>query len=98
MKKKDKQPGPHAGAGGWFKFTGIDVMNVTLGTFRLSNLASGHGEQIDFGIKNQVLRNVKSEADLAPLGFAALSHGKATSAGGTSADLSQLLDSLFKSP
>jgi len=50
-----------------FKFTGIDTLNLTLGKFRLSNLASGREEEIQFGIKNQISRNVKSGADLAGL-------------------------------
>ena len=42
-------------------------MNLTLGKFRLSNLASGREQVIDFGIKNQISHNVKSDADLAGL-------------------------------
>lgn len=50
-----------------FKFTGIDTLNLTLGKFRLSNLGSGREEEIDFGIKDQISHNVKSESDLAAL-------------------------------
>ena len=50
-----------------FKFTGIDTLNLTLGKFRLSNLASGREEEIQFGIKNQISHNVKTEADLSGL-------------------------------
>jgi uncharacterized protein involved in outer membrane biogenesis len=50
-----------------FKFTGIDTFNLSLGKFRLSNLASGREEEIQFGIKNQISHNVKTEADLAGL-------------------------------
>jgi uncharacterized protein involved in outer membrane biogenesis len=46
------------------KFTGVDVFNLSLGKFRISNLATGREEEIDFNIKNQISRNVKSEADL----------------------------------
>ena len=49
------------------KFTGIDTFNLTLGKFRLSNLATGHEAEIDFGIKNQITRNVRSQADLSGL-------------------------------
>jgi uncharacterized protein involved in outer membrane biogenesis len=49
------------------KFTGIDTLNLSLGKFRLSNLASGREEEIQFGIKNQISHNVKSEADLSGL-------------------------------
>ena len=48
-----------------FKFTGIDTLNLTLGKFRMANLASGREEEVDFGIKNQIWHNVRSEADLA---------------------------------
>jgi len=47
-----------------FKFTGIDTLVLTLGKFRMSNLASGREEEIDFGIKEQTSYNVKSAADL----------------------------------
>jgi len=50
-----------------FKFSGIDTLNLTLGKFRLTNLGNGREEEIDFGITNQITRNVKSEADLAGL-------------------------------
>jgi hypothetical protein len=52
-----------------FKFTGIDTLNLTLGKFRLSNLASGREQVIDFGIKNQISHNVKSDSDLTGLSF-----------------------------
>jgi hypothetical protein len=42
-------------------------LNLSLGKFRLSNLASGREEEIQFGIKNQISHNVKSETDLASL-------------------------------
>lgn len=47
-----------------FKFTGIDTLNLSLGKFRMINMASGREEEIDFGIKNQISHNVRSEADL----------------------------------
>jgi uncharacterized protein involved in outer membrane biogenesis len=70
-------------------FTGIDVLNVTLGKFRQSNLASGRGQEINFGHKNQILRNVKTAADLAPLGLPTQD---------AAAGLSQLMDSLLQMP
>jgi uncharacterized protein involved in outer membrane biogenesis len=78
-----------------FKFAGVDILNVTLGKFRLSNLASGRTEVIDFGLKNQVLRNVKTEADLAPLGLGMALYGKVPASGAGGVDLSQLLESLL---
>jgi len=83
---------------GRLQFTGIDVLNVTLGKFRLLNMASGNGEEIDFGIKNKILRNVKSEKDLAPLGLATFAHGKATSTGDSGVDLDKVLDSFLDTP
>lgn len=95
-KKKEsrkRQPAPEQ-----WKFIGIDVLNASLGKFRVTNLASGRGEEIDFGVKNQMLRHVKDWADLAPLGLTTLSHGKASVLGDADVDLSQWLDSLLKEP
>jgi hypothetical protein len=78
------------------KFTGIDVLNVTLGKFHLANLASGRGEEIDFGSKNQILRNVKTGADLSALGLTTLLQGKTTSSGDADVDLNQVIESLLK--
>jgi hypothetical protein len=98
LKKKSKEPGRHKSAVEKLKFTSIDVLNVTLGKFHLANLASGRGQEMEFGIKNQILRNVKTGADLSPLGLATLSRGKATSSAGEDMDLNQVLESLLKSP
>jgi uncharacterized protein involved in outer membrane biogenesis len=51
------------------KFTGIDTLNLTLGKYHALSLASGRGEDIDFGIKDQILHNVKSMADVPSLNF-----------------------------
>jgi uncharacterized protein involved in outer membrane biogenesis len=98
LKKKSKEPGRHSSAVEKLKFTCIDVMIVTLGKFHLANLASGRGEEINFGVKNQILRNVKSGADLSSLGLAALSQGKSSAPGRADQDLEQVLESLFKAP
>jgi uncharacterized protein involved in outer membrane biogenesis len=98
LKKKSKEPGRHKSAVEKLKFTSIDVLNVTLGKFHLANLASGRGEEIEFGVKNQILRNVKTGADLSSLGLASLARGKVTSSGGEDMDLNQVLESLLKSP
>jgi uncharacterized protein involved in outer membrane biogenesis len=77
------------------KFTGIDTLNLTLGKFRLSNLASGREEEIDFGIKDQLSHNVKSEADLQGLSFLlATRAGMASSSTNSPLDLSALLKTL----
>lgn len=75
------------------KFTGIDVLNLTLGKFRLSNLGNGRAEEIEFGVTNQITRNVKSEADLAALNLllAARAGVAATSSTNSPLDLSALL-------
>ncbi|HEY3863083.1 MAG TPA: hypothetical protein VGO59_14470 [Verrucomicrobiae bacterium] len=84
--------------GARWKFVSIDVLNASLGKFRMTSQASGRGEEIDFSVKNQILRNVKSWDDLAPLGLSALSRGQASSTGESSVDLSAMVDSLLKAP
>jgi len=96
--RKTKVSVPRKSTSGKLDFIGIDVMNVTLGRFRLSNMATGRGEEINFGIKNQILRHVKSEKDLTPLGLATFSHGKATSTGDSEVDLGQVFDSILEGP
>lgn len=78
-----------------WKFTGIDLMVTTLGKLRATNLASGQGEEIDSGITNQILRNVKSWNDLAPLGLTMLLQGKTSS---SNIDLGQFVDRVLGSP
>jgi uncharacterized protein involved in outer membrane biogenesis len=98
VKKKSKESGRQKSAAEKLKFTGIDVLDVTLGKFHMANLASGRGEEIKFGIKNQILRNVKTGADLSPLGLVALSNGKDASPGNADVDLNQVLQNLLQSP
>jgi uncharacterized protein involved in outer membrane biogenesis len=98
VQKKSKESTRRPSAPGKWKFVGIDVMNASLGKFRMSNMASGRGEEIDFSVTNQVLRHVKAWGDLAPLGLTTLSRGKAASSDGNDVDLGQLLDSLLKAP
>jgi uncharacterized protein involved in outer membrane biogenesis len=61
------------------QFTGIDTFNLTLGKFRMSNLANGREQEIDFGIKNQILHNVKSQSDLAAINLMMAARGAMTS-------------------
>ena len=98
FKRRCKEPDKTKWEWEKMKFTSIDVLNVTLGKFHISNLATGRAEEMDFGLKNQILRNVKTGADLSPLGLSALSRGRQTSSGNTNADLdlNQVLESLFK--
>jgi len=77
------------------KFTGIDTLNLTLGKFRRSNLASGREEEINFGIKDQISHNVKSEADVGGLNMLMASRASVVpSSTNSSLDLSALLKSL----
>jgi hypothetical protein len=77
------------------KFTGIDTLNLTLGKFRLSNLATGRQEEIQFGIKDQISHNIKSGDDLAGLNLLlAARAGAAASSTNSALDLSSLLNSL----
>lgn len=48
-------------------FTGIDTLTLTVGRISERKLKSGKVEEINVGITNRVLKNVRSEADLAPL-------------------------------
>jgi uncharacterized protein involved in outer membrane biogenesis len=98
LKRKTNESNDHKTSVEKLKFTGIDVMNVTLGKFHTTNLASGRSEEMDFGIKNRVLRNVKTGGDLSPLGVAAFSRPKPNSPGNTDVDLGQVIEELLKSP
>ena len=47
------------------EFTGIDTLNLTFQKLRMSSLAApSEGEEVDFGLTNQVFTNIQSEADL----------------------------------
>jgi len=98
LKQQSKDATGHKSSGEKLKFTGIDVLNVTPGKLRISNFATGRTEEIDFGAKNEILRNVKSDADLASLGLMMFAQSKATTKGGDNVDLSHLIDSLLKVP
>jgi hypothetical protein len=71
-------------------------LNLTLGKLRISNLASGREQPIDFGVTNQIIRNVKSEADLAGLGLLmAAQSGALSSRTNSGIDMNGLLKSLL---
>jgi uncharacterized protein involved in outer membrane biogenesis len=75
------------------KFTGIDILNLSLGKLHMSDLRSGQNEEVTFGITNQVFHNVKSEADVT--GVAVLLSMRASGSGQKSSfDLNQLLKTL----
>jgi hypothetical protein len=81
-----------------WKFIGIDVLNVTLGKFSMSNMASGRGADRDFNVHNQILRHVKDWDDLAPLGLTTLSRRGTTSSDQKDTDLNAFLDNVLAAP
>jgi len=93
IEKQGKQSAPHTNSVNRFKFSGIDTLNLSLGKLHVSNLRSGQEEEVDFGIKNQILHNVKSEADLTGLAVLLAMRGS-SSAGHSGIDLNELLKDL----
>jgi len=73
------------------EFAGIDALNVTLGTLKFTTLANGRQQVYQMGVKNQVFRHIKSEADLAVL----LAVASATHATNTPTKFSDFVGSLF---
>ena len=69
-----KQPGASANTNSvtWltgFHFTGIDVMNISIGKARLIDLKDQNlNRWVSIDLENQIIKNVKSPADLAGLG------------------------------
>jgi hypothetical protein len=93
LKKKEKETTGHTAPGAGLKFNGIDTLNLSLGKFHLANLASGKSEEVNFGLRHQILHNVKSEADLNGLGLL-LALRSAASTGKSDMDLGTLLKTL----
>lgn len=51
-----------------FEFTGIDTLNLTMGVVRFAQLGPGGGtREIQVGLTNEIVRNVRSTQDLMPL-------------------------------
>ena len=95
LKKQPDASAAKKSFGPRFKFTGIDTLNLTLGKFHVANLVSGRGQDIDFGIKDQITHNVKSGADLPILNlFLPSRSGPNTSSTNSGFDLSTLLQHL----
>jgi hypothetical protein len=95
-KEKSKEEDKHKSASEKLKFVGIDVLNVTLGKFHVNNKRTGRSEEVNFGNKNQILLNVKTGADLSPLGLTTLLQSESMSSREANMDLNQVLLSLFK--
>jgi uncharacterized protein involved in outer membrane biogenesis len=93
IEKHSKHSKHHTHSPDDFKFTGIDTLNLSLGKFHVSNLRSGQEEEVDFGITNQILHNVKSEADLTGVAVLLAMRGTA-SPGHSGFDLNGLLKDL----
>lgn len=78
-----------------FEFTGIDTLNLTLQKAHIANVDPPRQERnINFGIKNQIFHNIKTEADL--MGVATMVYLKMPSQGdavepGVNGVLKQLL-------
>lgn len=52
-----------------FRFTGIDVLNISIGTARFINLGNQKENRwLNIDLQNQIIKNVKSPVDLAGLG------------------------------
>src|SRR5665213_3267189 len=66
LQKKSVAPGAvkQSSSGAKITFSGIDTLNLSLGRFRIANLANHHEQAITFGVTNQIFRDVKSEADM----------------------------------
>jgi uncharacterized protein involved in outer membrane biogenesis len=93
IEKQNKQSKPHSNSIDQIKFSGIDTLNLSLGKFHQSNLRSGQEEEVDFGVTNQILHNVKSEADLTGVAVLMAMRGK-SSTRHSDFDLSELLKNL----
>ncbi|MBI2926374.1 MAG: AsmA family protein [Verrucomicrobia bacterium] len=63
VEKRHKARGPREAPS--LEFAGIDTLNFTIGKVRLTNLKQpGKDTELDIGLKNQVVNNVKSGKDL----------------------------------
>jgi hypothetical protein len=93
LKKKESETRKHGSTAEGFKFTGIDTLELSLGKFRLKNLATGREQVVDFEIKKQIFHNVRSEADLNGLGLILALRGGSTS-GNSGFDMTTLLQTL----
>ncbi|HEX4120813.1 MAG TPA: AsmA family protein [Verrucomicrobiae bacterium] len=77
-----------------FKFSGIDKLDVSFGKLTVSDLRSGHDQEVNLNITNQVFRNVKSEADLTGMAVLLSLQGSG-SAGHSGLDLDGMLKGLI---
>jgi hypothetical protein len=63
-----QQTNPSTNASQDIQFSGIDVLNLSVGTLKLTNLGNpAKSRAIKIGLQNEVLKNVKSANDLSSL-------------------------------
>jgi hypothetical protein len=93
LQKKEAETASRGNAAQGFKFSGIDVLELSLGKFHLNDLKTGREQVIDFDIKKQIFKNVKSEADLSGLGLILALRGGSTT-GDSGFDMTSLLKTL----
>jgi hypothetical protein len=56
-----------------YTFTGIDLLNLSIGKVRYTNLRlPGRNQEVNLGLENEIVRDVRSEQDLAAILFKAL--------------------------
>lgn len=77
-----------------FKFLGIDTLNLTLGKVHLANLATGRVQDFDFGIKDQITHDIKSENDVPMLKMILPPRSTNNSSTGSRFDLDTVLQNL----
>ena len=94
IQKQSRESASHTNSVNQFKFSGIDTLNLSLGKLHVSNLRSGQDEEVDFGVKNEIFHNVKSEADLTGVAVLLAMRSTSASAGHSGLDLNQLLKDL----
>jgi len=81
-----------------YSFTGIDTLNLTLQKLRVSNLdVPGQDQEVDFGLRNQVFHNLRSQADLTGMALVlAARGGMAAQSGKSQVSMPMLLQQLLR--
>jgi uncharacterized protein involved in outer membrane biogenesis len=95
IEKPGEPSASHTNSLNRINFGGIDTLNLRLGKFHESNLRSGTEVEMDFGMKNQVFHNVKSEADLTGVAVLLAMRGS-SSTGHSGINLNELFNNLIE--
>jgi len=83
-------------SGGAVKFAGIDTLNLSIGRLRYTDLGAHSERVINFGVKDQIFHNVKSDADLARLGVSLAAQSAANApAANSGLSMGQLMKALL---